>query len=88
MLLQIDKLGKVAVTVEENYWSLEKDYDKIIADLTARIEALEAQLAEKEEAPKIVKKTKKVIEAKKTEPVQKANYFDLSGRDPITGLRK
>ena len=66
----------------------EKDYDKIIADLTARIEALEAQLAEKEEAPKIVKKTKKVIEAKKTEPVQKANYFDLSGRDPITGLRK
>lgn len=66
----------------------EKDYDKIIADLTARVEALEAQLAEKEEAPKIVKKTKKVIEAKKTEPVQKANYFDLSGRDPITGLRK
>ena len=65
----------------------EKDYDKIIADLTARVEALEAQLAEKEEAPKIVKKTKKVIEAK-TEPVQKANYFDLSGRDPITGLRK
>ena len=65
----------------------EKDYDKIIADLTARVEALEAQLAEKEEAPKIVKKTKKVIEAK-TEPVKEANYFDLSGRDPITGLRK
>lgn len=29
MLLQVDKLGKVAVTVEENYWSLEKDYDKL-----------------------------------------------------------
>lgn len=29
MLLQIDKLGKVAVTVEENYWSSEKDYDKL-----------------------------------------------------------
>lgn len=29
MLLQIDNLGKVAVTVEENYWSLEKDYDKL-----------------------------------------------------------
>ena len=29
MLLQIDKLGKVAVTVEESYWSNDKDYDKL-----------------------------------------------------------
>lgn len=29
MLLSVDKLGKVAITVEENYWSLEKDYDKL-----------------------------------------------------------
>lgn len=29
MLLQIDKLGKVAVTVEENYWDNTKDYDKL-----------------------------------------------------------
>lgn len=29
MLLSIDNLGKVAVTVEENYWSLNKDYDKL-----------------------------------------------------------
>ena len=79
-----EKVEEEAPKAEETE---EKDYDKIIADLTARVEALEAQLAEKEEAPKIVKKTKKVIEAK-TEPVQKANYFDLSGRDPITGLRK
>lgn len=81
-----EKVEEEAPKAEEK--TEEKDYDKIIADLTARVEALEAQLAEKEEAPKIVKKTKKVIEAKKTEPVQKANYFDLSGRDPITGLRK
>lgn len=29
MLLQIDKLGKVAVTVEESYWSNDKDYNKL-----------------------------------------------------------
>ncbi|MBO7693016.1 MAG: hypothetical protein J6Y28_09695 [Acholeplasmatales bacterium] len=29
MQLSVDKLGKVAITVEENYWSLEKDYDKL-----------------------------------------------------------
>lgn len=29
MQLQIDKLGKVAVTVEEGYWSKDKDYDKL-----------------------------------------------------------
>lgn len=29
MLLQVDKLGKVAATVEENYWSETKDYDKL-----------------------------------------------------------
>lgn len=29
MRLSVDNLGKVAVTVEENYWSLEKDYDKL-----------------------------------------------------------
>ena len=29
MRLSVDKLGKVAITVEENYWSLEKDYDKL-----------------------------------------------------------
>lgn len=29
MQLSVDKLGKVAITVEENYWSVEKDYDKL-----------------------------------------------------------
>lgn len=29
MQLQIDKLGKVAVTVEQSYWSNEKDYDRL-----------------------------------------------------------
>lgn len=29
MQLSVDKLGKVAVTVEENYWSNIKDYDKL-----------------------------------------------------------
>lgn len=29
MRLSVDNLGKVAVTVEEDYWSLEKDYDKL-----------------------------------------------------------
>lgn len=29
MRLSVDKLGKVAITVEENYWSLKKDYDKL-----------------------------------------------------------
>lgn len=29
MQLQIDKLGKVAVTVEQDYWSIGKDYDKL-----------------------------------------------------------
>ena len=29
MQLQIDKLGKVAITVEESHWSLDKDYDRL-----------------------------------------------------------
>lgn len=29
MRLQIDKLGKVAITVEEGYWDINKDYDKL-----------------------------------------------------------
>lgn len=29
MQLQVDNLGKVAITVEENYWSNTKDYDKL-----------------------------------------------------------
>lgn len=29
MLLQIDNLGKVSITVEEDYWSINKDYDKL-----------------------------------------------------------
>lgn len=29
MQLVIDKLGKVAVTVEESYWNIDKDYDKL-----------------------------------------------------------
>lgn len=29
MQLQIDKLGKVSITVEQNYWDINKDYDKL-----------------------------------------------------------
>lgn len=29
MQLQIDKLGKVSITVEEGYWDITKDYDKL-----------------------------------------------------------
>lgn len=29
MQLQIDKLGKVSVTIEQNYWNKNKDYDKL-----------------------------------------------------------
>lgn len=29
MRLQIDKLGKVAITVEQGYWNINKDYDKL-----------------------------------------------------------
>ena len=29
MRLSVDKLGKVAITIEENYWSNTKDYDKL-----------------------------------------------------------
>lgn len=29
MQLQIDKLGKVSITVEEGYWDINKDYDKL-----------------------------------------------------------
>lgn len=29
MQLQIDKLGKVSITVEEDYWDITKDYDKL-----------------------------------------------------------
>jgi hypothetical protein len=29
MKLQIDKLGKVAVTIEKDYWDVNKDYDKL-----------------------------------------------------------
>lgn len=29
MQLQIDKLGKVSITIEEGYWDINKDYDKL-----------------------------------------------------------
>lgn len=29
MRLQIDKLGKVAITIEKDYWDINKDYDKL-----------------------------------------------------------
>lgn len=29
MKLSVDKLGKVAITVEKDYWSSSKDYDKL-----------------------------------------------------------
>jgi len=29
MQLHIDKLGKVSITVEQEYWSIDKDYDKL-----------------------------------------------------------
>lgn len=29
MQLQIDKLGKVSITIEESYWDINKDYDKL-----------------------------------------------------------
>lgn len=30
MRLQIDRLGKVAVTIEKDYWNINKDYDKLV----------------------------------------------------------
>ena len=30
MELQIDQLGKVAVTVDDGYWDINKDYDKLV----------------------------------------------------------
>lgn len=30
MRLQIDKLGKVAITIEKDYWNINKDYDKLV----------------------------------------------------------
>lgn len=30
MKLQIDKLGKVAITVDKNYWDINKDYDRLV----------------------------------------------------------
>lgn len=30
MRLQIDRLGKVAVTIEKDYWNIDKDYDKLV----------------------------------------------------------
>ena len=30
MQLQIDKLGKVAITIEQDYWDINKDYNKLV----------------------------------------------------------
>ena len=30
MRLQIDRLGKVAITIEKDYWNINKDYDKLV----------------------------------------------------------
>lgn len=30
MKLQIDRLGKVAITVDKNYWDISKDYDRLV----------------------------------------------------------
>ena len=67
----------------------EKPADDIQAqldDIYKRLEELESKT--NVEAPKIVKKEAKKIIEPVSEPVVVKNYFELSGRDPITGMRK
>ena len=63
------------------------DVQAQIDDIYKRLEALEKPSEEEEqsEEPKIVKKEKKVIVEDKPQKTQ--NYFELSGRDPATGLK-
>ena len=63
------------------------DVQAQIDDIYKRLEALENSSKEEEpsEEPKIVKKEKKVIMEETPQKTQ--NYFELSGRDPATGLK-
>lgn len=61
----------------------ESDIEAQIQDIYKRLEALEKP---SEEEPKIIKKEKKVI-VEEEKPQQTKNYYELSGRDPATGLK-
>ena len=63
----------------------DSDIQAQLDDIYRRLEELESQ--NNVEAPKIVKETKKIVEPE-TKPVIVKNYYDLSGRDPVTGMRK
>ena len=88
----IEKEDKVEETeseeaepVEEAPAETESDIQAQLDDIYRRLEELENQ--NNVEAPKIVKETKKIVEPV-SEPVIVKNYYDLSGRDPVTGMRK
>jgi hypothetical protein len=63
----------------------DSDIQAQLDDIYRRLEELESKT--NVEAPKIVKETKKIVEPV-SEPVIVKNYYDLSGRDPVTGMRK
>ena len=70
-------------TTEEVEVVEKSDIEAQIQDIYKRLEALEKP---SEEEPKIIKKEKKVI-VEEEKPQTTKNYYELSGRDPATGLK-
>lgn len=88
---EIEKEDKVEET-EEAEQEAETETAETDSDIQAQLDDIYRRLEELEsqnnvEAPKIVKETKKIVEPE-TKPVIVKNYYDLSGRDPVTGMRK
>jgi len=85
----VEKEEEAEIKKEDS--DLEDRVAKIEEQLAELIEAKkdgevveEADEAETEDTPKITKSEKVIVE---TTPVQNNNYYDVTGRDPVTGIK-
>ena len=77
---------KEEVTLEERIAKLEEAVAKLIAEKENEDEesTIEEEPVVDEDTPKITKSEKVIVE---TETIQNSNYYEMTGRDPITGLK-
>ena len=86
----MEKEDEIAA-LEERILSLENRLGELESklDITEKTEEKEKEDETDEDTPKITKSASKVIDTSNDEKqIQNNNYFELTGRDPLTGLPK
>lgn len=86
----IEKEDDAIASLEERILSLETRISELESKLDSTEETEEEEKDETDEdTPKITKSASKVINTSNDETqIQNTNYFELTGRDPLTGLPK